>query len=354
MRGEGRECVVFEGVGEVGPLKRRFNRELLVRVTAIVAAASLLAFFILGGAAKSGKKEGGEGENDLYFPPEQTVEKEETSLIETASERQEGECDSLFVTEETESERIEDGEAWDEVISLDLSRSEMGDLFVCNYTDEPLDIEGLMSMEFSGAKYSFSEKPLVLIVHTYSGHGYSDFDLNDRLSVAEKSVVAVGALLSERLNEVGISTVHVTVSHDGGGADPYAETRKTIRTMLEIYPSVECVIDLGRFEARDEDGRPVRTVSACGGAQVRLTVSVNGSRWKDDLSLALDLRSSLNDNGAEACLPIVVSEGHYNSGESLYYLKLDVGTDKNSSHEAFFAAEGFADAFERALKKSKR
>lgn len=347
------ECIVFENAGEVGFPKRKRDYTVLVRILAVLAVIVLAAAIVSGVVFKGKNKNTGGGDAAHQIMPSETFgESEFQSSSEEDSRNPSDTAESNLPSEEGDNETANENDGvLENIVSADLSRSEMGDCFAYNYTDIPLDLEGLISMNFSGEKYSFSEAPLVMIVHTYSKEGYSDYDADDALSVAERSVVAVGCLLADRLNEVGISTVHVTVMHDNVGSDPYEETKKTINTMLEIYPSVEYVIDLGRFEMRDESGRPVRSVSGVESAQVRLTVSVGGRRWKDDLSLALKLRKSLNTDGDNVCLPIAVSESPYNSGSSLYYLKADIGTIANSSNEALYAAEYFADAFESVVKK---
>lgn len=346
MDREERECIVFENTGEVGFPRKKGKGVLVLRMLAVAAVVLLALLFAWSGIFSWRSDKNRRGEADGGVPPSE-VGDSESSFDPTEGETSSGDT----VGEEIVSEESGSGESEDEaVISVDLSRSEMGDCYAENYTDRRIDYEGLIAKPFSGAKHSFSEAPLVMIVHTYTGIGYSDYDESDPFSVAERGVVAVGSLLADRLNCVGISTVHVTVVHDEK-ADPYAETVRTVKTMLEIYPSVEYVIDLGRFEARDRDGRPIRTLSGKGSAQIRLTVSTFGERWRDDLSLALKLRRKLNLNGANLCLPPVISESSYSSGNTLYYLKMDVGTDANSSHEALFAAECFADALEEILKK---
>ena len=343
------ESIVLKDKNEVGFLKKRRNYIALARAVAILAVIVLTVALALGGVLGRSRKNGGGSETEDRFELGGNMPEGSGSAFGTDSEADgfentESESKSESETEESGEDNVEDTVA----VSADLSRSEMGDCFAYNYTDELIDFEGLLTARFSGARYSFTEEPLVMIIHTYSNLGYSDHLEGDVLSIAERSVVAVGEVMADRLNGKGISTVHVTVIHDG--ADAYAETRRTIETMLEIYPTIEYVIDLGRFDARDESGRQIRTASREGCAQIRLTVSTCGQGWKDDLALALKLRKGLNDEGKGICLPVTVSESPYNSGESLYYLKTDIGTAANSSHEAFYAVEYFADAFESIIK----
>ena len=341
-----RKCVLFEGAGSVGFLRKKRDFGFLFRLIAVLAVVAIAVTVIIGSMING--KNRNSGSNNM---PNSIVSGTNEELSTGSESEIESEKPENTESEKNESEGGEVDDVLDGVVSLDLSKSELGACFVYNYTDMLVDFEGLLSEPFRGAKYSFTEEPLVMIVHTFSSQGYSDFDEKDPLSVAERGSVAVGEYLSERLNLVGVSTVHVTVVHDGADSDPYIETKKTIDTMLEIYPSVEYVIDLGIFEARDENERQIRSDSGSGCAQVRLTVSTEGKRWKDDVALALKMRRALNGSGKKLCLPVTVSESCYNSGSSLYYLKADVGTGANSSHEAFYAAEYFAAAFKSVIKK---
>ena len=257
------------------------------------------------------------------------------------------------IGEDSTGENFESGNDgnFDKTVSLDLSRSEMGDYYIYNYSSLDIDSKKLLDSPCAGAKYSFSEEPLVMIVHSHTSCGYSDFDVEDPLSVLKSSVVAVGERLSERLNKIGISSVHVSVIHDYDGSDTYAETEKTIKTMMEIYPTIEYVIDIGRFEMIDERGRDIKTESANGYAQVRLTVSAQGENLKEDLSLGLKLRAHLNSDAKNLCMPVVIAEDSYNVGISKYYFRADFGTVVNSSDEAHGAAEAFAEAFKSVIKK---
>jgi stage II sporulation protein P len=140
------------------------------------------------------------------------------------------------------------------------------------------------------------------------------------------------------------------VIHDGKG-DPYENAAETIRAMLDIFPTVEYIIDLHRLSEYDDLGRAVRTESALGSAQVRLTVSSEGILTRDSLALAMLLRSKLNRGDRRLCLPVVFTDSEYNSTATPYYLKLDVGAVGNSTQEAIAGGELFAEALIELLKK---
>lgn len=249
-----------------------------------------------------------------------------------------------------ESETLSDQESLIEITRTDMSYAEKGDGYVINYSGTQIDTEGLLEVGFQNAKYSYSERPVVLILHTHTSEGYYGFDKNNPIHTLTKSVVAVGERLAYELNSRGISTVHCSVIHDDKG-NPYSNVQETIETMQRIYPTIEYVIDLHRLDLTDECGRPISVLSPVGIAQIRLTVSSDGQKPRDNLALALSIRQKLNSDDQRLCMPIVYTNSSYNSPMSKYYLKIDVGSLGNDATEALAAAEIFAESFADVLKK---
>ena len=237
------------------------------------------------------------------------------------------------------------------IVSTDLSLAERGDGYIVNYSKHQPDTEGLLEMGFHGGRYSYTEQPVVLILHTHTEEGYYDFNENDPSHILTKSVVSVGERVAYELNRRGIPTVHCTVIHENGGDGAYASAAETIRDMLKIYPSIEYVIDLHRLEAVDANGKILRTESALGTAQIRLTVSSQGVLERETLALALSLRRKLNVGEKRLCMPVVFTDSKLNAEMAYYYLKVDVGSWGNEASEALATGEIFAATLAETLKK---
>ncbi len=272
---------------------------------------------------------------------------------------EEEECDSLVAdseetVDETKAEETETcviSETNSQNVSCaDLSYAEKGNGYIINYSGAQIDVEGLLEVGFQNAKYSYSERPVVLILHTHTSEGYYGMDKSNPIHTLTKSVVAVGEKIVYELNSRGISSVHCSVIHDSDGY-PYTNARETIETMLRIYPTIEYVIDLHRLDLTDEKNTPISAISPTGIAQMRLTVSSDGKKPRDNLALALALRQKLNSNNQRLCMPIVYTNSSYNAPLSQYYLKIDVGSLGNDAAEALAAAEIFAETFADVLKK---
>ena len=255
----------------------------------------------------------------------------------TESERQtEADEETILEDSEGETEKETQPEPAVEVIESDLSLAERGDSYIVNYTDKAVEIAELLDRGFLGSEERNSATPLVMILHTHTSEGYYG-GKNEYLD----GVISVGDALSRKLNALGLTTLHCTVIHDGGEGNAYLYARETIETMLKIYPSIKYVIDPHRMEL-DAGGLPIKTLSPDGLAQIRLTVSADSEGWQENLSLALELRRRLNEDGARLCMPPTLSPSRYNSDLSCYYLMVDVGAVGNTSKEAILAAERLA------------
>ena len=340
QRREGR--VLFEPPEPLFPNLPPRRNILLIRMVAFAVFAC--AFLLIWGLSVSAG--GGENETEPSMTggvaspdTENTTDLATETESDTDSERQ------TEMNEETTLEKIENKTEQEsetarepsvEVIESDLSLAERGDSYIVNYTDKAVEIAELIDRGFVDLEESNSSAPIIMILHTHTSEGYYG-GKNEYL----EGVISVGDALSQKLNALGLTTLHCTVIHDGGEGNAYLYARETIETMLKIYPSIKYVIDLHRMEL-DADGIPIKTLSNEGLAQIRLTVSADSEGWQENLSLALELRQRLNEGGTRLCMPPTLSPSRYNSDLSLYYLMVDVGATGNTSKEAMLASEKLA------------
>ncbi len=351
-----KECIVFEE-NEVAEIPKRRRKYLSLRQRFIVwgilltvafsvwAVASRDVFGKIGDLGKGGgeKPQGIVGQGGEEETEDGTQRESDTSFEQSEETKNDD-------GEDSETEGVYDDNVG-KTVTADLSLAEKGDAYIIDYSGSTPDAEGLLEMGFSGARYSYSQQPVVLILHTHTKETYFDYDPNSVTDSMTKSVVSVGEKISYELNSKGIPTVHCTVIHSGNESGAYAEAASTIEDMLKIYPSIEYVIDLHRLDEKDADGLTVRTKSAIGSGQVRMTVSSGGVYEKDTLALALSVRRELNKDGKRLCLPVVYTDSRFNSDLVPYYIKLDVGAKGNTTEEALAAGEYFAEVFADLLKK---
>lgn len=353
-----KECIVYEGepISGVSLKKRKYlSVETRVIVWAACLLAVLLTWFVIKTVAFNSSESPDGGGDENGFIGTDTFEQTENTPI-TDAESESGAIDESNGTESEGEVSAEESKAAEtevrcEIITNDLSFYERGDAYMIDYSGRHPDVEGILEMGFSGGRYSYSQKPVVLILHTHTAEAYIDFDNKDPSASLTKSVVSVGEVIAYELNTRGIPTVHCTVIHSDEKGRGYDEAAETIKDMLRIYPSLRYVIDVHRLEEKDQEGRLVKTESALGTAQLRMTVSDEGMLPRDTLALALGIRRKLNEEGKRLCMPVVYTDSRFNSDMVQYYIKLDVGSMGNTSDEARAAGRYFAETMAALLKK---
>ncbi len=259
------------------------------------------------------------------------------------------------------------------IIPMDLSLVEYGNNYIHNSTGLAPNINALMNMKLEDKPeiefLSNSGGPKVLIIHTHGTETYSKNGaisyLDDGTDITrsfdtEKNVVAVGRILKERLVKAGINTLHCEIMHDETEyRNSYNRSAETIRRYLELYPTIELVIDLHRDAILKSSGELVRPVTVADGevaAQVMCVVGSNwggesNPNWERNLALALQLRKELNDEYDNICRPAYLKSSTYNQELSKYSLLLEIGSSGNSLEEALVSAEKIADAIISLSKK---
>lgn len=356
--GERRESnVLFEPVEPLFPDLVPRPRRILPRIIALVLFALTVA--AVWAVVASGEDEGdilgsdeeyGEGTpNESVYQSEKSTETSESEAGGAESDRHENE--SVENGKVTETEIDEENESTEtigttSIKEVDLSQIEKGEKYIINYTSKTPDISGLVDRGFIDCEKAGEAAPVVMVIHTHTSETYLGGE-----NPFFGGVAAVGDVLVQRLNRLGLSTLHCTVIHDGDDKNAYFNARDTIKTMLEIYPSIKYIIDVHRLKL-ESDGEIVKTISGCsdGSAQIRLTASVgSGDRWQENLSLALALKSSLNREGERVCMPTVLAQSTYNSDLAEYYIMVDIGASGNSVNEAKAAAKRLADALADVL-----
>lgn len=254
------------------------------------------------------------------------------------------------------------------ILPMDLSLTEYGAAYIHNLTGLQPNTEALLqafpdrSQTPEPLALSASKAPQVLILHTHGTEAYSPDgaisyvdDGEDRMHTADtgQNVVAVGRVLAEELNRLGVSALHCEVMHDAVQyKDSYARAEQTVRQYLDAYPSIRLVIDVHRDSILKSTGEMVRPVTWLDGKAAAQVMCVVGSSWGGDenpnwegnLSLALQLRNRLNQTYGNLCRPPYLKSSTYNQELAPYSLLLEIGSGGNSIEEAKRSAVAVADA----------
>lgn len=199
--------------------------------------------------------------------------------------------------------------------------------------------------------------PRVLILHTHTtesyrqtGERYEETSPYRTLDPGH-NMLALGALVAQRLEEAGIGVVHDTDFHDYPSYNgSYSHAGQAIRAYLEQYPTIELILDLHR-DAADTPTGQMATHCKIQGADAAQLMFVLGTDtrlkhpdWEQNLSLALKLQVLLEREHPGICRDLSLSKNRYNQHFGPRTLLVEIGAAGNTLAEAKPAAEALAKA----------
>jgi len=243
------------------------------------------------------------------------------------------------------------------VAAADLSRS----YAVNNRTSYTVDYAALTAE--APARLP-AEGPQVLILHTHSSEAYTPDDIDvyeasDPYRTEDKtySVIRVGDVLAEKLEESGLTVLHDREIYDYPSyAGSYNRSGAAVEQYLAAYPGIKVVIDLHRDALGSEDVvyKTQTTLSGKTSAQVMMLIGTgeNGlwhPNWQSNLALALYLQDAMENKYPGLARPIELVSERYNQQLSSGMMILEVGSSGNTLREAITAVELFGDAAGPAL-----
>lgn len=247
------------------------------------------------------------------------------------------------------------------ILSKDLSGNPGSKILLKNETGYSPDIQNLLqssypvSTSFQSSKASSSEEnPVVLIIHTHGTEGYADEDavsLNannmPRSRDIENNVVAVGAVLAQKLVSNGIPTVHCQIMHDEQSyLEAYTKAKETILYYISKYPSIKYVFDIHRdaiINSNNEVIKGTADISGMPTAQIMFVVGTNENgadhpNWTTNLTVAVKAQYRLNQKYANIARPINLRGPSFNEQYTPGSLLIEIGSCGNTLTEAKNAA----------------
>lgn len=210
-----------------------------------------------------------------------------------------------------------------------------------------------------------ADGPLVLIVHTHATEAYScadgDYYTTDEpyhTDDVQFNVVRVGQALTDRLNALGIETLHDTTLYDKEGYyDAYERTAEGISAYLAEYPSIQMVIDVHRDAIADENGDELAVMTTLDGQEAARLLLVMGTdtaglthpNWRENLSFAIQLQA-LCEKDAQGCFrQMSLRSERYNEHLTPHSVLLEVGAAGNTLRQALRSVEFFAEELAELL-----
>ena len=210
-----------------------------------------------------------------------------------------------------------------------------------------------------------SDSPQVLIYHTHTSESYMDEDVDyfyesyySRTQNTDFSVVSVGNILCEKLNEKGINTIHDTTVHDSTYNGSYDRSMQTIESNLNEYKDIKVVLDIHRDAIGTDECKvkPVFTYDGKKGAQIMILSGcdyygeMGFESWQENLKFAMKLQNTAETMYPGMTRPLSFDYFAYNEYVCDGSLLIEVGAEANSIEQSEYTAELLANVLYEVLK----
>ena len=227
---------------------------------------------------------------------------------------------------------------------------------VKNTTGLAFDLQALIEQPLTWDLYG--DEPTVLILHTHGSESYENTEnyqesTSYRTLDCQYNMVSIGERVAQRLEAAGIGVIHDKTLHDNPSySGSYEQSRKSMASYLEQYPSICLVLDLHRDAAEDGSGNQVGyTVQTPQGAAAKLMLvlgtndgGLHHPNWQENLALGVKLQAQLEKNNPGICRNLSLRTSRFNQDLSPGALLIEVGSAGNTRQEALAAAGYLAEA----------
>lgn len=290
-----------------------------------------------------------------------SIDKEEflRFLIDSSYPESSDQTDNLTNKENKEDKNTVNNE--DDYIKFHIGEENIPTLNINNEKEEV----SVASSEYKNNIRLTKDNPTMLIYHTHAGETYSDSPEGNYHSQnnKDKSVVEIGTLLTEQLNQKGWGIAHSTKYHDYPQfTKSYVSSLETVKSMLNSYKSIDIALDLHR------DGRDLKTEDDMKKEYERMTTTYKGEKVAkfffvvgmknpnvDEVQgLAEDITKFAQSKYPELVLPIVKKQyGKFNQYMAKNHMLIEIGSNGTSSDEAKASVKYVAEILDEYFKQYK-
>lgn len=214
-----------------------------------------------------------------------------------------------------------------------------------------------------------AQGPQILIYHTHTQEAYRQINGEEyvetgswRTADHDQSVVAVGDILTEELEDYGYTVLHDTTNHEPPKlSTSYSRSLETMESYSEDYSAISVFIDVHRDAYGDIEAgkKDIVTINGDECARVMFVVGTgegktgsgfaNKPNYESNYKLALAITNQLESMKKGFTRPIRVKTGRYNQHVSDMCLLIEVGHNANSLEQAKNTAKYVALALSRVL-----
>lgn len=215
-----------------------------------------------------------------------------------------------------------------------------------------------------------TEEPQVLIYHTHTTEAYREsftgtYEKGEETHSQNprESVVNVGNIITEKLNEAGIVTIHDTTINDSPAYNgAYTRSLNKAEEYLKQHPSIQVILDVHRDSLTQEDGTKLKPTATINGKKAAQIMIVSGCDdygqlgypdWEYNLRFGLRLQRTLATDYTGLMRPLYFWNIRYNQHLTHGTLLVEFGTEANTYEEVAYSAELFAEGLIKQLSELK-
>lgn len=252
------------------------------------------------------------------------------------------------------------GKVIEKFISPYTANTSYNNVYLKNNTNLNINLKDFVNGKL-GFKIEKNAEPQVLILHTHATESYllhseNYYTENDTARNIDNAynTVALGKIITDKLNSAGIVTLHDATQHDNPSYnESYSRAAKTINQYLKKYPSIKIVIDLHRDALAENDTDKVKVTTEIDGKKAAQVMLVMGSQsgnvknfpnWKENLKLATKLQQTIEVMYPSLARSIHFMSKNYNESLTNGSMLIEIGTDGNTLDEAKYSAELLSNA----------
>lgn len=233
------------------------------------------------------------------------------------------------------------------IIKTNLAPSDI--MSVSNETSYSVDAKILADKnielpKISDIKSQYGEtSPAVLIIHTHGSESYDIGNGNFRTNDSSHSVISVGDIMTEVLENCGIPSLHCREAFDAESyIDSYRRCAEKVISYLEEYPSIKYVFDVHRDAIIKADNTVIAPAVDASGKSFAQYMIVAGSNqggadfpaWEDNLSFASKIQKLSSEVFPSVSRNLNLRTASFNQQYAVRSLLLEIGSAGNSLEEA--------------------
>ena len=265
------------------------------------------------------------------------------------------------VKEKSEDENIVNKD--DDYIKFHIGEENIPTLNKSEESEKTDETTSVVSSEYKNNIRLTKDNPTMLIYHTHAGETYLDSPEGNYHSQnnKDKSVIEIGTLLTEQLNQKGWGIAHSTKYHDYPQfTKSYVNSLETVKSMLNNYKSINIALDLHR-DGRDlkteddikkESERMTTTYKGEKVAKFFLVVGMKNENINEVQSLAEDITKFAQSKYPELVLPIVKKQyGKFNQYMAKNHMLIEIGSNGTTSEEAKASVKYVAEILDEYFKQ---